>query len=100
MCKDISISKVLVAIASGRAGPLNLCNFGRGHYEKLFCEIILYFNQWFRRRCRLKYFFSTALATLFSPKAKQLCNLIRWYYGEHFFEIIVNLDQYLGGGIV
>ena len=30
-----------------------MCNFGRGHYEEQFCEIILNLGQWFRR-CRLK----------------------------------------------
>ena len=32
----------------------HLCNFGRGHYEKRFCELISYLGQWFRRRCLLK----------------------------------------------
>ena len=27
------------------------CAFGRGHYEKHFCEIILNVSQWFKRRC-------------------------------------------------
>ena len=27
----------------------NLGNFGRGHYEINFCEIILHLDQWFRR---------------------------------------------------
>ena len=39
----------------------HLCNYGRGYYEKQFCEIILNLGQWFRRRCRLKDFFSGAL---------------------------------------
>ena len=30
--------------------------FGRGHHDKLFCEIIMKLDQWFRRRCRLKIF--------------------------------------------
>ena len=34
----------------------HLCNFGRGHYEKQFREIILNLDQWFRRRCLLKIF--------------------------------------------
>ena len=32
-----------------------LSNFGRGHHEKHFCEIILNLDQWFSRRCHLKY---------------------------------------------
>ena len=34
----------------------NLCNFGRGHYEEHFCEIILNLDQWLSRGCRLKIF--------------------------------------------
>ena len=41
-----------------------LCNFGRGYLEVQFHEIILNLGQWFRRRCRIKYFLSGALATL------------------------------------
>ena len=41
----------------------HLCNFGKGHYEEHFCEIILNLGQWFRR-CRLKDFLSEALAAL------------------------------------
>ena len=43
-----------------------LCNYGRGYYEKQFFEIILNLGQWFRKRCRLKHFFSgTLVADLF-----------------------------------
>ena len=40
-----------------------LCNFGRGHPEEQFCEIILILGQWFRR-CHIKDFLSGALAAL------------------------------------
>ena len=30
--------------------------FGRGHFEDYFCEIILNFDRWFRRRCHFKTF--------------------------------------------
>ena len=40
------------------------CNFGTGYYEEQFCEIILNYDQWFRRRCDLKDFLSRALAAL------------------------------------
>ena len=39
------------------------CNFGRGHHEEYFCEIILNFDQWFKR-CHLKDFLSRALVVL------------------------------------
>ena len=41
----------------------HLCNFGRGHHVKQFCEIILNLDQWFRR-CRLYDFLSGALVAL------------------------------------
>ena len=45
----------------------HMCYFGRWHYQKRFCEIILKLDQWFRRRCCLKTFLSRALAApLFS----------------------------------
>ena len=37
----------------------HLCNFGRGCYEKQFCEIILNLGLWFR--CQIKDFLSGAL---------------------------------------
>ena len=40
----------------------NLCNFGRGYYEKQFCEFILNLGQWFRRRCLLNDLLSVSLA--------------------------------------
>ena len=39
-------------------------NFGRGHYEDQFCEIISKLGQWYRRRCLLNFFLSGALAAL------------------------------------
>ena len=30
----------------------HLCNFGSGHHEELFCEIISKLDQWFRRCIR------------------------------------------------
>ena len=40
----------------------HLCNFGTGHYEEQFCELISNLGQWFR--CHLKDFLSGALAAL------------------------------------
>ena len=40
-----------------------MCIFGKGYFEKQFCEIILNLGQWFRR-CRLKVFLYRALAAL------------------------------------
>ena len=38
--------------------------------EEQFCEIIKILDQWFRRRCHLKYFLSGALAALVSVGAE------------------------------
>ena len=60
--KDISYLELWRPFCS--AEQSHLCNFGRGHYEEQFCEIIFNLGQWFRRRCHLKDFFSGALAAL------------------------------------
>ena len=41
----------------------HLCNFCSEYYEEQYCEIILNWGQWFRRRC-LKDFLYGALAAL------------------------------------
>ena len=61
MFKDISYPEL-----AKKRGPFDrwrgtiLSNFGRGHREVYFCEIILNLDQWFRSRCRLKDFLSGA----------------------------------------
>ena len=60
--KDISYLELCRPFCSVKRK--HLCNFGRGHYEEQFCEIILNSGQWFRRRCPLKDFLSGALASL------------------------------------
>ena len=68
------VKKIFLTYTSGLRHPScsaeqnHLCNFGKGHYEELFCEIILNKELWFRRRC-LKYFLSTALAALLFAQA-------------------------------
>ena len=41
-----------------------ICKILVEHHEEQFCKIILNLGQWFRRRCRFKYFLSEALAVL------------------------------------
>ena len=56
-----------------------LCNFGRGHCEEQFCEIILNLGQWFR--CCLKDSLSGALAALLFSGAEpfiQFWNRASW----------------------
>ena len=52
--KDISYLELWWPFCS--AQPNHLYIFDRGHYEEHFCEIVLNWGQWFRRRCRLKTF--------------------------------------------
>ena len=40
------------------------CEIVEVHHDEQFSEIILNLGQWFRRRCRLEYFLSGALAVL------------------------------------
>ena len=61
----------------------HFCNFKRRYQESQFCEIILNSDQWFRRRCHLKYFFSGALAAYYSVEWNHLCNVERGHNGEH-----------------
>ena len=66
----------------------HLDNFGRGHNEEHFCEIILNLDQWFKR-CHLKIFLSRAERNI-------LGNFGRGYYEEHYYfcELILNSDQW------
>ena len=66
----------------------NLCNFGRGYYEKQFCEFILNLGQWFRRRCLLNDLLSVALVALL------LCTFERGHHWKHSCEVIYNLYQW------
>ena len=50
-----------------------LCNFGRGHYEEHFCEIILNLNQWFRRRFRYKIFLIFSSDGHFIQQSRTVC---------------------------
>ena len=59
--KDISYSQLWwVIICSVKQN--HSCNLSEGHYEEHFCGIIFNLDLWFRERCGLKYFLSTAAA--------------------------------------
>ena len=53
-----------------------LCNFGGGHHEEHFCELILYLDQWFRRRCRLKIFLIKSSGTTFAWRSGTICAIL------------------------
>ena len=52
--KDISYVELWQSLCS--VDWNHLCNIGRRHHEEQYCEIILKFDPWFRRKCRLKVF--------------------------------------------
>ena len=58
---DISYLELLQPFCSAEWN--HLCNFGRGHYDKQFCEFISNLGQWIRG-WRLKELLSGALAIL------------------------------------
>ena len=60
--------------------------------EEQFCEIILILDQWFRRRCHLKYFLSGNLAALVFVGAELFSCLGRGHYCKPSCEVILNLD--------
>ena len=60
--KDMSYLEFLQPLCS--VERKHLCNFGRRHHKEQFCEIILNLDQWFRRRCCLRYFLAGALVAL------------------------------------
>ena len=68
------LSTALVAILIG--GAVLLCNFGRGHYEEHFCEIILDLDQRLRRKDVLKKILSTAQAALLFGREEPLVQFL------------------------
>ena len=73
----------------------HLCKFSRRHHEKQFCEIILNFDQWFKKEMSFK---DTSYLELWQPfnsaEWNHLCNFGRRHHEEHFCEIILNLDKW------
>ena len=84
--KIFLIYKALAALWSAEWN--HLCNFGRGHHEH-FCKISLNLDQWFWRKCRLKYFSSRVLAASLIAEGNHLCNFGRGHYEVHFSVIIL-----------
>ena len=72
--KDISYLELWRPFCSAEQN--HLCNFGRGHYEEQFCEIILNSGQW-SRRCRLKDFLSGALAALLFSGVEKIYAILK-----------------------
>ena len=53
----------------------HLCNIGRGHLEEQSCEIILYLDKWFRRKCHLKVFLIWSSGSPFVQRSVTICGL-------------------------
>ena len=89
--KDISYLKLWQPLL---AEQNHLCNFGRGHHEEHFCEIILNLDQCFRR-CRLKAFITWTSGDPFIWQSKNhFCSVGRSHNEEQFCAITLNLDQW------
>ena len=60
------------------------------------CEIILNLDHtWFKRKCRLKIFLTYSTGGPFVQHSRTICAiLVEGNYEKHFFEIILNLDQW------
>ena len=53
----------------------HFCNFGIGYYEEKFCEMILNFDQWFRR-CIFKIFLIWSSGDLFVQWSGTICAIL------------------------
>ena len=60
--------------------------------EEPFCQIVLILDQWFKRRCHLKYFLSGLWQPLCSLEQNYLCNFGRGHYRKPSCEVNLNLD--------
>ena len=67
------LSRALAALLSSRAD--HLCNFGTGHYEEHFYEIILNLDQWFRRCCLEVFPIKSSGATFVQP-SRTICAIL------------------------
>ena len=63
-----------MALALG--GANHLCNFGRGHHDGQFCEIILNLVKWFRRRHHLKTFLFWSSDRTFVWSSRTICAIL------------------------
>ena len=98
--KDISYQQLWRPFCS--AEQTNLCNFGRGHYEKhFFSEIILNFGQWLRRKCCLNIFLMYSSGGHFAQQSKTICAIFeRWHNREQFCEVFSFWTRGSGGDVI
>ena len=90
--KDISYLELKWPLCSAEQN--HLCNFEPRLCEEQFYEIVLNFDQWFRRRCLLYYMSYLELWWLLClAERNHLCNFGRGHHEKHFCENIKNLDK-------
>ena len=77
----------------------NLCNFGIGYHEELFCENILNLVQWFRR-CRLKKSYLELLRPSYSVERNHLCNFERGHHGNIHVKLYEIRTSGSGGDVI
>ena len=66
-----------------------------GHHEEHFCDIILNLDQWFNEMLFKDISYLELRWPFCLAQPNHLCNFGRGLYEEHFCEIIFNLDQWL-----
>ena len=84
---DISYLELWRPVCSAEGN--HLCNFGRGYYERKFCEIILNLYHLFRRRCLLMIFHIWKSVGLYVPWSRTISAIlvegIKRYNSEKLF---------------
>ena len=73
---DLKIFRFLALVAMLFSQDECSVNFGRGHYEEHFCELILNLDQWFRRRCCLKTFLIKSSGCPFFRWSRTICAIL------------------------
>ena len=54
----------------------HFCNFGKRYHEGQFCDVTLYLDQWFRRRCSLKLFLIKSSGSPFVQQSRTVCAIL------------------------
>ena len=72
----------------------HLCNFGRRYHEEQPCEIIMNFDNLFRRKSCFKLFLIWSSGSPFVQRSITICAILVVYYEDQFCEIILILGQW------
>ena len=88
--KDVSYLELCWPFCSGEQN--HLYNFGRGHHEEYFFEIILNLDQWFRRCCSRDAVMPT---TFFTVEGAYCFGLIRPSVKKNMFGFLKFINGFL-----